>query len=760
MKNYYLKPLSLKYILSLLIVAMALNTHAQVTIVPAKDNFTHFSADKSYADLEKLRAMTPASFQSNPDFGKCFTTHANWYEQIEKRTLNSRSYSNDSGQIITQYGYDNINYTDSKGWLRAVDAKLKPLENGWAATQQENPTYLYKDASTALSVGNDQLITFNKNVQFNSTSINPAAYTVGDNGMMIKNVVANTDKIIRFKRNTIETDYLVNTPLNLSGDLIISEDIILPAGYSISQVTESDNTDEAGSLVVIGPDGKEKAVLKVPACYDNGKNETLGSYHIINQEGGYRLEIVVPSSWINSSSRKYPITIDPVVTGTTAKWTGGKIASCMYPNFGSGTMAVSIPAGITITGFYIQSSYYANPLKNESLDDGLIYFGTKCGSTGLSSINPPQGDSSGIGTFSLTDFHSSLACCMYPSCSPQTINLTMYLSRTAGGNTCDSQYIYYDPANTDGYNFEAYIVGNTVELNNSQWSVSPSLLCGNDCSLTLTATINYGVPPYTISHPWAGSNVTVGKYDTTICGSTGSTTITLTIPNCPIASCTSTLLTVPPPTITDACGTSVQGLTNQFITVKPVPTVVAFPDSQEVCSGSPFDITLTSCVSGTTFTWTGSDGSSGSGSPIVDPVPDTSSTAKIINFTITPSAGGCTGKPVVIPVTIEPIPTSSFTIAPSQACVNGKIAVTYKGTKINGATYNWNFGGGTLVSGSATGPGPGHYFICYNGQPCYHSFCYRKRLHISTYIQYCYCYSRSRNYCYSKSGKHLPRKLY
>ncbi|HEY1645094.1 MAG TPA: PKD-like domain-containing protein, partial [Candidatus Saccharimonadales bacterium] len=282
----------------------------------------------------------------------------------------------------------------------------------------------------------------------------------------------------------------------------------------------------------------------------------------------------------------------------------------------------------------------------------------------------------------------------------------MYLSRTSGGNTCDSQYIYYDPANTGGYNFEAYIVGNTVELNNSTWTVSPTLTCGNDCSLTLTATIDYGVPPYTISHPWAGSSVTVGSYDTTICGSTGSATITLTIPNCPLTSCTSTLLTVPPPTITDACGTSVQGLTDQFITVKPVPTVVATPDSVETCSGSPFNISLSSCVSGTTYTWTGSDGSSGSGSTIVDSVLNSTGVAKIVDFTITPSAGGCTGTPVVIKATIEPIPTSPFTITPSKICVNTNAVVTYSGTKINGAVYNWNFGGGSLVSGSSTGPGP------------------------------------------------------
>jgi gliding motility-associated-like protein len=678
---------------------------AQINVKPAQDNFTYFTPGKNYTDAEKLTELTPAAFRNHPDYGKCFTDSTNWYEQIDKRTLKTRRYVSDEGQVIVQYSYDNLNYVDNKGWLCAIDTKLKPAENGWAVKQQENPAYLYTDASTSLSIGNGQLIIFNKNVQFNSAAINTKAKTAGDNGMMIKDVAANTDKIIRFKRNTVETDYLINKPIKLSGDLIISEDIILPAGYIISQDDAGDG-NEAGSLAVIGPDGKVKAVLKVPVCYDKGRSEIIGSYHIQKQVGGYRLEIDVSSSWINSPSRIYPVTIDPVITGTTTQWSGGKIASCLYPNFGSGSMDVEIPADITITGFYIQSSYYANPIESEPLDDGLVYFGTKCGSTGLISISPPQGNLSGTGVLPLTDFHSSLSCCIYPSCSPQSINLTMNLSRLAGGSACDSQYIYYDPANTGGSPFEAYIVGNTVQLNNSQWSVSPTTLCGNDCNLTLTATINYGVPPYTISHAWADSSETVGKYDTSICSSTGSVSITLTIPNCPISSCTTTLLSVPAPTITDACGTVVSGLTFKFINVKPVPKVTAMPDSQDVCSGDPFDVSLTSCVGGTTFTWTGSDGSSGSGSPIVDSVPNTSDTAQTVTYSITPSAGGCTGNPVTIPVKVEPIPTSAFTVKPSEICVNGKLVVSYTGPAFAGAVYNWNFGGATLLSGSATGPGP------------------------------------------------------
>ena len=688
-----------------LFFAGTFQVRAQNTIAVAKDNFTYFTPDNTYPDKDKLMAITPPAYLNHPDFGKCFTTNAQWYEQIAKRTLKTRSYIDEKGEVITQYGYDNLNYADNNGWLVAVDTRLKPSANGWAVTQQENPAYLYSDASTALSIGNGQVLTFNKNVQFNSVNINTEKYSVGDNGMIINDVVANTDKIIRFKRNTVETDYLINKPLNLTNDLIISEDIILPAGYSITQSNISNDFQaEEGSLFVIGPDGKEKAILKVPACYDNGKNEVLGSYIIQKQAGGYRLEIKVPSSWLNAPTRRYPVTIDPLVTGTTSQWSGGKIASCIYPNFGSGTITVTIPADITIIAFYVQSSFYANSLVSEPLKDGLVYFSTTCGSTGLYTVNPPKGDSSGTGTIPLTDFHSSLSCCVHPSCSQQTIALTMNLSRSAGGNSCDSQYIYYDPANTGGSPFEAYVVGNTVEENNSNWSVSPAGLCSNNCTLVLNATIQYGVPPYTISHPWADSSMTVGLYDSTICSSVGNAKITLSIPNCPASACDTTFLNVPPPIITDACGTSVQGLSFKKDTIFPAPKVIAFPDSQTICSGAPFNISLSSCLAGTTFTWTGSDGSKGAGSPIIDSIADTGTTVKKVSYIIIPSTGRCTGIPDTVYVNVVPVPKSTFSVNPSKICLNDTVIVTYTGDTISGANYNWNFGGGTIFSGSGVGP--------------------------------------------------------
>ncbi len=561
--------------ISILITSSCARVNAQLqfkSTTNTGNNFTSFTPEKMYADMAKLKAITPPAYYSNPDFGKYVNDKTDWYEQIDKRTLKSRTYSINNSTVVMEYGRDNINYTDEQGWMRAVDTKLKPSLNGWAVTQQEIPTYLYTDGSTALSLGNGQLMSFNKNVVFNSSLLNTTQFTVGDNGMLIKNAAANTNKIIRFRRNLIETDYKIEQPLNLKTDLIIGEDVSLPPGYIISN-----DGAESGSLVVISPDGKIKAVFHVPVCYDNNRSRVTGSYQIHQQEGGYRLEIEVPSAWLNDASRSYPITIDPEVQGQTSTYSGNRIPSCLYPDYGSDSIQVIVPTFVTITNFYIQISFYAATIEENA---GEARLKTDCDSSIWLTVPSSDTTVGGVLYIGLTDWlpYDDFSGCDSPSCSPEVINLSMELSRTAGPNTCDTTTLYYDPNNNGGYPFEAYVIGHTIETSEANWSLSPSPFCENSCNMMLNVTTNYGVPPYTISHPWASNNVTYGSYtynsSTSEYISTGDTSIILTVPGCSDTATVTTKVFVPIPKITDACGDTVAGLLRKQVTLNPAPRPV------------------------------------------------------------------------------------------------------------------------------------------------------------------------------------------
>ncbi len=98
------------------------------------------------------------------------------------------------------------------------------------------------------------------------------------------------------------------------------------------------------------------------------------------------------------------------------------------------------------------------------------------------------------------------------------------------------------------------------------------------------------------------------------------------------------------------------------VTVNPIPNVVATPSSQSICSdgttATATDISLSSSVSGTNFSWTvapngvtGSSSSSGGFSSIAQTLTYSASPGTA-TYTITPTASGCSGTPTNVIVTV------------------------------------------------------------------------------------------------------------
>lgn len=85
---------------------------------------------------------------------------------------------------------------------------------------------------------------------------------------------------------------------------------------------------------------------------------------------------------------------------------------------------------------------------------------------------------------------------------------------------------------------------------------------------------------------------------------------------------------------------------------------------------------------------------------------NTGNTPLVVNYIQTATITGTTSCPTTdtVTVTINPTPTSNFTVSPSTICAFAPVTVTYTGNMGAGATYNWNFDGGTVVSGSGQGP--------------------------------------------------------
>ncbi|MFN3918430.1 MAG: gliding motility-associated C-terminal domain-containing protein [Flavobacteriales bacterium] len=255
----------------------------------------------------------------------------------------------------------------------------------------------------------------------------------------------------------------------------------------------------------------------------------------------------------------------------------------------------------------------------------------------------------------------------------------------------------------------ATVTGLTSGLNQFMWSTS----CP---TTTSTVDITY-VPPISVNVPannsyCSGSAVPASNFTSTPAGASYSWTNsdpsiglavsgngnvpTFTATNTSASSVTSTITVTP--TLNGCTGTPF----TYDITVSPIPDAIATPMSQTICGGQSSNISLSSSVVGTTFSWTGTQigaigASGGSGTLISNVLITTGSAPGTVTYTITPSLGGCTGTPVNVTITVNPF--NDATITPvGQLCANDSpitlIAANsggvWSGTGVNSSTGEFN----------------------------------------------------------------------
>jgi gliding motility-associated-like protein len=167
--------------------------------------------------------------------------------------------------------------------------------------------------------------------------------------------------------------------------------------------------------------------------------------------------------------------------------------------------------------------------------------------------------------------------------------------------------------------------------------------------------------------------------------------------------------------VTNECGASTP-FTKTF-TINDAPTLTTTPLSQTICSGTATSaITLTSNLSGATYTWSGTatagiSGFTPSGTTNTIPsqtISSTSSSTGTITYVITPSINGCSGTPTNYVISINPGPSITSQPISSTICLGGtptSLSVTLNNTS-GGPTYQWysntvnNTTTGTIISGA------------------------------------------------------------
>ncbi len=619
-----------------------------------------------------------------------------WKEVVSERKIFSSTYLTPDARIITHYSKQPLNYYNSNGILIPVDIQPVSTIKGLTANHQPNEVSLLTNGSIEIHTGDGSTLIFSKNYKINGTIVSASSIKQdGLNSTMLTNISGVT-KTFEFRFNSLKYNYVLNTPITtLSTDFIIEEEISMPENSKIQpDVTygKQDARGWLGPLLIVSDNGKELGTMRGAVCYDANNNYITAAYQFEKINGKQKIKIIVPNSWINDPSRVYPITIDPLVTGPTATFTGSFIPSCISPASASDSILVTIPANISVTGFFVSGSFYADPFSTAIMNDGAMFFSTSCNTSSSFTTTGAAGLSPGTAYLTEYDLKNPLLCCIPQSCSIQTFYLSMHITRTVGGTGCNTSYIYHDPFG--GYPFSAYVEGRTIEGFGPLFTVTPTTVCSNECTITGTVYIKYGVPPFTITHPWMSGSVSVG---TPAGCSTASNikVLTLDIPNCPWTCDTISTLTVPSPTIIDACGTVLTGTPTDNITIKEVPEVTASPSSITICSGETFSTTITPCLGTSVISWSGNS-TSGNGTTISQTLTNTGTTVSSTVYQVSAVNNSCQSDTITVTVNTVPIPIASFNASPQPVVVNTPLIFT-DNTAVFGDTANswfWTFGDG------------------------------------------------------------------
>src|SRR5690606_30634028 len=126
--------------------------------------------------------------------------------------------------------------------------------------------------------------------------------------------------------------------------------------------------------------------------------------------------------------------------------------------------------------------------------------------------------------------------------------------------------------------------------------------------------------------------------------------------------------------------------------VTPLPAAPVVGGPITLCVGEDLSLSA-SGPPGTTFSWTGPNGfSSTSASPNIPTI----TLAGQGTYSVSASAGGCSGPTSTVDVTVNPAPVVVIAPTAPSACAGEAVTLTASG----GANYQWSVGGTNIGSGS------------------------------------------------------------
>jgi len=642
-----------------------------------KNNFTSFT--RIYTDRGKLWMARNKSYLQHPNahFGDTYSPNKNAIELFEKRTIDSKFYINKDTPSIcySQRSSSPMHFKKNGQWI-TIDSRLSPKgQLVYEASYQEDPVgFDIKRKSSYITTPegrtyfNDwKLYGANGNTETLLATADWTTYTVGDDGIAIKNIFPGIDAEMKVSRGSIKTNFIVHSNKFSTYKTLLFRDSFLnghPGNFTFSNglpgnglASSADFRVSAGTVFHI----------KEGVMYQK-ENPSSANQFIPYYLDHNKLTLAINSDFLNTQVRIGDVIIDPLVqsmdtlhqimiTGSHSNQDCSMDTACEYD------FMVPAPPGAKLIDAMFSFGFTANaPCVGQN---GAFSF-TINGSC-LSQKYVGTGAGTGPQNFPnqsilLQNGARVASCFPSPVCGAQNIPFSFYFYRNCSGpEGCDGSCI---AASQD---LTITLVGRIFD--SASVTASPLISCPG-AQVTLTARGYFGVAPYNFT--WQGLPQFNGDSVITVNPTTNTTYSVQVSDQCIVAGDLPVLKSI-------------------NVNLFPKPPTPVFTSNSPVCNGGQLILSVPSIPGTTYFIQNPIAGLGGmyASTAIFNNV--TSAYAGTWNAIATDS-NGCSSNIASTTVVINPIISPTVTISSSATNICAGAQVNFTATASNAGnspTYQW-----------------------------------------------------------------------
>lgn len=314
-----------------------------------------------------------------------------WIEVIEKRTASSKLFTNGKGDFQLTQCAGNLHFINEQGVWEDIQREVSSIDSmgqAFGISRSELPIIINSASGAShmtFSKSGERMVMSDTKLEiwdmhgqvikeFNSSG---GDTEVTRNGVRLNNFFQAIDRVQWMDYWYLQTDFVIQQRPDLpegTSALVFKDKVTLPAGWQIRKVQGEDTEfGWRGSLQVVDTEGNQMAELSVPIYYDASRKEErgeherhamLGSYRLIEIDGGYELCLVVDANWLRCPELIYPITIDPTINNTYASIQGLQDYMSQFNSNCQANLNLTLPAGgaVSVTNSSIQYSIRAKGL--------------------------------------------------------------------------------------------------------------------------------------------------------------------------------------------------------------------------------------------------------------------------------------------------------------------------------------------------------------------------------------------------------------